>query len=70
MNIDTKEGMEAACDWQRRFLTLCAPQFTWAVPRSMSIYMIDQTAKTIRAETPRRDRGIERVFVELGYEVL
>jgi hypothetical protein len=69
MNLDTKEGMEEACAWQRRMLKLCSPQFVWGVPRSNAVYSIDQDAKTITATTPHRDRCIERVFKELGYVV-
>lgn len=68
-DIDTKEGMEQACAWTRRFLKMCSDRFTWGIPRSNSVYVIDQRKKTVTAMSAGRDEPIERVFKEIGYEV-
>jgi hypothetical protein len=68
-DIDTKAGMDFACKWTVDFLKMCSDRFTWGIPRSNAVYVIDQRKKTVTAQGTGRDVPVERVFKELGFEV-
>ena len=67
-SIDTVEGMDRAKAWTANMLRMLKPQAAWAVPRSGSIYFIDQDAKTVTRESGEDE--IDRVFVAMGYTIL
>lgn len=67
-NIDTEEGMANAVEWTEKAFAVLADGGRWIVPRSMSIYEVNKTDKTVR-----RIRGmypepvIRRVLIAAGY---
>lgn len=47
-NIDTEEGMANAVAWQKKLFATMVDGGRWIVPRSMSIYEINHSTKTVR----------------------
>lgn len=47
-NIDTPEGMENAIAWTDKTFATLVDGGRWVVPRSMSIYEVSHSTKTVR----------------------
>ena len=68
MDIDTEHGMAQAAQWLTGLLDMNSEQFTWGIPRSSAVYLIDKKRKTV-TRTAGYDSSTERVFVHLGYTI-
>lgn len=67
-NIDTKSGMTAAVAWQQALFETIADGGRWIVPRSMSVYEINHTKKTVRRiQGAFPEKIIQRVIEAAGW---
>lgn len=67
MNLDTPEGMEAAKEWTKQFISRINEGGVWGIPRSNSGYRIWNETKKYQC-VANGEECIERVLEELGYE--
>jgi hypothetical protein len=68
-DISTPEGMENAVAWTDRLFASIVDGGRWIVPRSMSIYEINHTTKTVRRIMGAFEEPvIERVVKAAGWK--
>lgn len=68
-NIDTPEGMENAVAWTDRTFAALVDGGRWIVPRSMSIYEISHSTKTVRRIMGMFEESvIQRVVEAAGWK--
>lgn len=70
MNIDTPEGMAQAVAEQQAVIDALGPGGRWVVPRSGSIYMLDQEGKRAMCVLGGRVPKVDRVFAAMGWTVV
>ena len=71
MNIDTLEGLAQAVAEQQALIDRIIPGGRWVVPRSGSIYMLDQENKMARrVHGLKPEPTITRVFEAMGWTVV
>ena len=71
MNIDTPEGLAQAVAEQQALIDEIVPGGRWVVPRSFSIYMLDQANKRVkRVHGLNPEPTITRVFEAMGWTVV
>jgi len=71
MNIDTPEGMAAAVAQQEQMISTICDGGRWVVPRTGSIYMLDQKNKCVKRVLGLvREPDIARVFRAMGWTVV
>lgn len=63
-DISTDEGMANAVAWQKKVLDALVDGGRWVVPRSMSIYEISHTTKTVRRLMGAHEEPIIRRVIE------
>lgn len=70
MDINTKQGMQAAKDWTQRLIDTLNDGGTWMVPRSGTILRFDKVsriANIVYEMTP--DTSIKQVLTAMGWTV-
>jgi hypothetical protein len=70
MNIDTPEGMMQAVAQQQALIDQIIQGGRWVVPRSGSIYMLDQGGKRAMCVLGGRVPKVDRVFAAMGWTVV
>lgn len=65
-DLDTKEGMKNACEWQDNMCSMLGEGGKWAIPRSETIYVIYPYNRAYKTEQGK-DEQVERVFAEMGW---
>lgn len=66
MNLETKEGMDAAKAWTASFISHLNEGGVWGIPRSNSSYRIWNKTKQF-ACIANGEPAVEKVLEELGY---
>lgn len=70
-DIDTAEGMERAVAWQDALFSKMVDGGRWIVPRSMSIYEVSHSTKTVRRISGMfEERVIQRVCEAAGWKYI
>jgi len=70
MNLNTKEGMDAAVAWQQNLIDTIGDGGAWVVPRSgtlITFHKETSTAVIVEGLLPEPD--IERVLVHMGWTI-
>ena len=67
-DLDTKEGMENAVQWQTQLCQWINEGGTWLVPRSDQVYLIYKSEKLAVAPLGG-EPAVNRVFEAMGWEV-
>ena len=70
MNIDTPEGMAQAVALQQALIDSISAGGRWIVPRSGSIFMLDQEGKRAMCVYGGRLPKTDRVFAAMGWTVV
>ena len=65
MNLNTPQGMQQACNWQRNMLALIKHGGEWFVPRVCSTYKVDHVNKTLTRTGLKGDPTINRLTLSV-----
>ena len=69
-DISTPEGMKNAIDWQTKHVTRLKEGGYWAVPRSMTVYVISHKRKVAVKLCGLPEPDIAKVFEAMGWTVV
>lgn len=69
MNLNTKEGMDAAVVWQQNLIDTIGDGGVWAVPRSGTLVTFYKCHNVAVVEGLLPEPSIERVLIHMGWTI-